>query len=146
MSECTGLGGKDCGQGIQTQRRECRRERGGQLCQLDGREVVYRNESCFLKPCPGKYKTIFHSLQISQILPELRKTFLGERMSNTSLDLDCVYELSPCSVTCGGAGWRRVNITTKPRGRGSSCPTTSELQCFTAPCPAGRSDRVRKKR
>ena len=54
VSECFGVGGKDCGPGTQIQKRECRREQGGQLCQLNGREVEKRNGSCFLKPCPGK--------------------------------------------------------------------------------------------
>jgi len=109
ISKCIGVGGKDCGPGTQDQRRECRREQGGQLCQLDGREVEHRNGSCFLKPCKEKKK-----------------------VDDTSLDIDCVYELSPCSVTCGGVGRRSVTITTKPRGRGSSCPT--EVQCYTLPC------------
>ena len=51
-SVCTGVDGKDCGPGHRILRRECRRDRGGQLCQIDGRQEDYRNEDCFLKPCP----------------------------------------------------------------------------------------------
>ena len=65
------------------------------------------------------------------------KTFLVEKpVVDTSLDIDCVYELSPCSVTCGGVGRRSVTIITKPRGRGSSCPSETEEQCYTPPCPS----------
>ena len=83
---------------------------------------------------PFQHFVVFNSPTNS---PNSEKTSLVEKpVDDTSLDMDCVYELSPCSVTCGGVGRRSVTITTKARGRGSSCPTITELQCYTPPCPS----------
>ena len=83
---------------------------------------------------PFQHFVVFNSPTNS---PNSEKTSLVEKpVDDTSLDIDCVWELSPCSLTCGDVGRRSFIIKTKPRGRGSSCPAITEEQCYTPPCPS----------
>ena len=50
------LGNYPCGSGYKGQKKECRRELGGQYCpdDDDGEDVMFRTTTCETKACPGK--------------------------------------------------------------------------------------------